>query len=359
MSLLRARYERDTAPNVAPTFAPTLPNAAPPPCAAPDGMVWIPGGEFSMGCDDPRGGACCGSDAMEDARPIHRVVVDGFFMDATLVTNAQFSSFVQATDYVTVAERTPRREDYPDAPPERLVAGSLVFTPTPRAVALADPYQWWRYQPGANWRHPEGPGSDLTGRMNHPVVHVAYEDAVAYSRWAGKRLPTEAEFEFAARGGLSGRLYAWGDDFRSGGKFMANTYQGTFPVKDVGADGFAGLAPVAQFPPNGYGLYDMAGNAWEWCSDWYRSDYFARLAASGSIARNPTGPATSLDPDTTSESRRVQRGGSFLCSDQYCARYLVGARGKGEVTSSTNHVGFRCVVTPDDEWLRRHTDLQH
>jgi formylglycine-generating enzyme required for sulfatase activity len=309
-------------------------------------MVWIPGGEFSMGSEDPRGSLCGGPDAMGDARPIHRVYVDGFWMDATEVTNAQFHKFVKATGYVTIAERKPTQEEFPTAPPENLVAGSTVFSPTPQAVPLNDHFQWWRYQKGANWRHPEGPESDLKGREKHPVVHIAYDDAVAYARWAGKRLPTEAEFEFAARGGLSGKVYAWGDELQPAGKWMANTFQGQFPVKDSGEDGFSGIAPTAQFPPNGYGLYDMAGNVWEWVSDWYRPDTFARRTAQGGVARNPTGPDTPFDPAEPTEKKHVHRGGSFLCTDQYCTRYMVGTRGKGESSTGSNHLGFRCVKAP-------------
>lgn len=194
-----------------------------------------------------------------------------------------------------------------------------------------------------DWRHPEGPDTDLKGKEKYPVVQIAYADAEAYATWAGKRLPSEAEWEFAACGGLSGKIYAWGDQFRLGGKFMANTYQRSFPVKDSGEDRFAGIAPVAQFAPNGYGLYDMAGNVWQWCSDWYRPDYCQQLASLASVARNPTGPEAPFDPMEPTEKKRVHRGGSFLCSDQYCTRYMVGTRGKGEVTTASNHLGFRCV----------------
>jgi sulfatase modifying factor 1 len=327
-------------------FLPTVPNTAPPPADVPEGMVWIPGGEFSMGSNDPRGALCGGPDSMGDARPIHRVYVDGFWMDTTEVTNAQFQQFVRATSYVTIAERKPTQEEFPTAPPENLVAGSTVFSPTPHAVPLNDHFQWWRYQTGANWCHPEGPESDLKARDKYPAVHIAYDDAVAYARWAGKRLPTEAEFEFAARGGLSGKVYAWGDELRPAAKWMANTFQGQFPVKDTAEDGFAGIAPVAQFPPNGYGLYDVAGNVWEWVSDWYRPDTFARLAAQGGVARNPTGPDIPFDPAEPTEKKRVHRGGSFLCTDQYCTRYMVGTRGKGESSTGSNHLGFRCVKAP-------------
>jgi formylglycine-generating enzyme len=329
-------------------FAPTLPNKTPAPASAPEGMVWIPGGEFSMGSLDPRGLEHGGHQPMEDARPIHRVYVDGFWMDTTEVTNEQFAHFVKATGYVTVAERKPTHEEFPTAPEENLVAGSVIFAPTPRAVPLNNHYQWWSYVPGANWRHPDGPDSDLTSREQYPVVHIAYEDAEAYAKWAGKRLPTEAEWEFAARGGVAGQTYVWGNELKPGGKFPANIYQGEFPVQsgDKGEDGFKGIAPVAQFRANAYGLYDVAGNVWEWCSDWYRPDYYATLAAQGGVVRNPQGPDTPFDPSEPTEKKRVHRGGSFLCTDQYCTRYMVGTRGKGEVRTGSNHVGFRLVMTP-------------
>ena len=220
---------------------------------------------------------------------------------------------------------------------------SVVFTPPAEPVPLDNHYRWWSYVKGADWRHPTGPDSSLEGREKFPVVHIAYEDAEAYAQWAGKRLPTEAEWEFAARAGQSGQTYAWGDEFQPDGRWMANVWQGRFPLNDEAKDGFAGIAPVAQFPPNGYGLHDLAGNVWEWCSDWYRVDYYAELAASNGIARNPQGPAKSLDPAEPNEPKRVHRGGSFLCTDQYCTRYMIGTRGKGEVTSGSNHLGFRCV----------------
>ena len=310
-------------------------------------MVYIPGGEFSMGALDPTEMeiSCGGDQPMTDARPLHRVSVDGFFMDETEVTNEQFAQFVKATGYVTVAERKPTREEFPDAPLENLVAGSVVFSPAPRPVPLNDHYQWWSYVPGANWLHPTGPKSDLKGREKFPVVHIAYEDAAAYAKWAGKRLPTEAEFEFAARGGLTGKHYAWGDELKPDGKWAANIYQGKFPVHggDTGEDGFRGVAPVGQFRPNGYGLFDVGGNVWEWTSDWYRADYYSALADQGGIARNPQGPSSSHDPSEPGLPKRVQRGGSFLCTEEYCTRYMVGTRGKGEVRSASNHVGFRCV----------------
>jgi sulfatase modifying factor 1 len=327
------------------SFLPTKPNTTAPAGAAPSGMVWIPGGEFSMGAADPVGKDMndVGMNATQDSRPIHRVYVDGFWMDKTDVTNEQFEKFITATGYVTVAERTPTAEEFPGAPPENLVAGSVVFAPPDHPVPLNDHLQWWAYVKGANWRHPLGPQSDLKGKEKYPVVQVAYEDVLAYAKWAGKRLPTEAEWEFAARGGLTGKPYAWGDEFRPKGKWMANTHQGHFPNKDTGEDTFLGIAPVAQFPPNGYGLYDMAGNVWQWTSDWYRPDYYAQLAAAGSVARNPKGPDQSFDPAEPGEPKRVHRGGSFLCTEQYCSRYMVGTRGKGEISTGTNHLGFRLV----------------
>jgi formylglycine-generating enzyme required for sulfatase activity len=309
-------------------------------------MVWIPGGEFSMGAADPPGMDDVGMRATEDSRPIHRVAVDGFWMDTTVVTNADFAKFSRATGYVTIAERTPRVEDYPAAPPENLVAGSVVFSPPDHRVALNDHLQWWTYIKGANWRHPLGPQSSIDGRDLDPVVHVAYDDAVAYAQWAGKRLPTEAEWEFAARGGLSGKPFVWGDEFRPDQHWMANTFQGSFPNADSGEDGVVGLTAVAQFPPNGYGLFDMAGNVWQWASDWYRPDYYAQLSAAEDVSRNPKGPTSSFDPSEPNEPKRVMRGGSFLCTDQYCSRYMVGTRGKGEPHTGTNHLGFRLVKQP-------------
>jgi sulfatase modifying factor 1 len=307
-------------------------NSTPPPGPVPEGMVWIPGGEFWMGADE-----------FPDAQPWHRVYLDGFWMDKTEVTNEQFEKFVQATKYVTVAERTPRAEDFPGAPPENLVAGSVVFLPSDHPVKLNNHFQWWSYVKGADWRHPEGPQSSIKDRGNYPVVHIAYEDALAYAKWAGKRLPTEAEFEFAQRGGLDRKPYAWGDEFKPGGKIMANTFQGHFPDKNTTEDGFASSAPVGSFPPNAYGLYDMAGNVWEWTSDWYRPDYYRTLVEQGQIARNPQGPADSFDPSEPGVKKKVHKGGSFLCTDQYCARYIAGGRGKGEPDTGTNHVGFRLV----------------
>jgi formylglycine-generating enzyme required for sulfatase activity len=226
-------------------------------------------------------------------------------------------------------------------PPDKLVPGSIVFKKPDGPVRLDQPLSWWEYVPGANWRHPLGPDSDIGGKDDHPVVHTCWEDAVAYARWAGKRLPTEAEWEYAARGGLARKKYAWGDELRPDGRAMANTWQGEFPVKNTGEDGFSTTAPVRSFPPNGHGLYDVAGNVWEWCSDWYQPDYYDR-----SPLRNPQGPRDSYDPDEPETPKRVQRGGSFMCAENYCTRYLVGSRGKGEPLSAAYHVGFRCVRSP-------------
>jgi len=306
-----------------------------------------------MGANDPPDMDAVGMKATLDARPIHRVYVDGFFMDKTDVTNKQFAEFVKATGYVTVAERKPTAEDFPGAPAENLVAGSVVFSPPDHPVALDNHFQWWSYVKGADWRHPGGPKSSIQGKENYPVVQVAYEDAAAYAKWAGKRLPTEAQWEFAARGGLAGKPFVWGDEFRPKDKWMANTFQGHFPYENSGADGFAGTSPVMEYPPNPYGLYDMAGNVWQWTSDWYRPDYYKQLASLGVVARNPQGPDNPFDPAEPTQAKKVHRGGSFLCTDQYCSRYIVGTRGKGEISTGTNHLGFRCIMTPM-QWSTRH-----
>ena len=324
----------------------------------PEGMVWIPGGKFTMGgpsaevcrevlaAADPQKPCCSLLQAgFTDAQPAHAVEVDGFWMDETEVTNAQFQKFVDATGYVTVAERKPKKEDFPGAPEEMLVPGSVCFRAPAEAVSLGDFRAWWSYVPGACWKHPTGPGSDLKGRENYPVIHVAYEDAEAYAKWAGKRLPTEAEWERAARGGKERETYPWGNDFRPKGKWMANTWQGRFPQTDSGEDGWKGLAPVKQYPPNPYGLHDLSGNVWEWCSDWYRPDSYEADSKKGMV-RDPKGPKESYDPEEPGAKKRVHRGGSFLCSDQFCARYILGTRSKGEVSTGTSHLGFRCVKTP-------------
>ena len=292
-------------------------------------MVHIPAGSFDMGTNDP---------AFPDAQPVHKVTVKEFWMDEHEVTNYEFEQFVKATNYITVAERSLDPKDYPGVAVENLVPGSAVFLETGQPVSLNNPLQWWKYVPGASWKHPSGPGSNLAGKENYPVVHIAYEDALAYATWAGKRLPTEAEWEYAARGKQNGQKFYLGNDLKPKGTWTANIFQGDFPVKDSGEDGFSGLAPARSFEPNAYGLYDMDGNVWEWCSDFYRPDYYAK-----SPENNPKGPADSYDPDEPGMVKRVQRGGSFLCSDQYCIRYKAGSRGKGEVTSASNNLGFRCV----------------
>ena len=310
-------------------------------------MVLIRGGEFSMGMADPRGLDHGGSEPMNDARPVHRVSVRSFWMDEADVTNAEFARFIKATGYITVAERPLDPKQFPGVPRESLKPGGVVFTQPEHPVSLSDPNGWWSYVPGANWRHPRGPQSSIAGRDRDPVVQIAYDDAMAYAKWAGKRLPTEAEWEFAARGGLEGKIYAWGNELTPGGRWMANIFQGEFPRRNTGRDGFVDAAPVRTFPANGYGLFDMSGNVWQWVSDWYRPDYYAQLAAAGPVTRDPKGPSASFDPLEPGVAKRVQRGGSFLCTDQYCTRYMVGARGRGEPSTSSNHVGFRCVMDAD------------
>ncbi|MFB9864384.1 formylglycine-generating enzyme family protein [Rufibacter immobilis] len=294
-------------------------------------MVWIPGGKFMMGSSDP---------AFPDAQPIHEIELSGFFMDEHEVTNAQFAEFVQATGYVSVAERTPNPADFSGVPPEKVVAGSGVFTPPPTKVSLDDPLQWWEYIPGASWRQPYGPNRSNTGQLNHPVVQVSFEDAAAYAAWAGKRLPTEAEWEYAARAGKVQQPYYWGTELKPNGKWAANIFQGDFPHQNTKQDGFSSTAPVKSFPPNAFGLYDMEGNVWEWCHDFYSPTYYAH-----SPKINPQGPESSYDPQEPGAIKRVQRGGSFLCSDQYCNRYKAGSRAKGEQSSASNNLGFRCVKT--------------
>jgi formylglycine-generating enzyme required for sulfatase activity len=323
-------------------FEPTIENQKKDETKIPSGMTYISGGEFSMGGVNPVGMTDGGQEAMNDARPVHRVYVDPFYMDEAEVTNAQFAEFVEATGYITLAEKAPTKEEFSNVPAEYLVAGSPVFTPPASKVSLNDYRQWWTYVRGASWRHPTGIGSSIAGKYNYPVVQVAWEDAAAYAKWAGKRLPTEAEWEFAARGGAAGELYPWGNQFKPDNKWMANTFQGSFPDKDLGSDGYIGLAPVKSFKPNPYGLYDISGNAWEWCSDWYDINYYRDLKEKG-IARNPAGPENSVDPVEPGVLKKVNRGGSFLCTDQYCTRYMVGTRGKGDFRSGANNLGFRCV----------------
>jgi formylglycine-generating enzyme required for sulfatase activity len=299
-------------------------------------MVRIPGGVFKMGSND----------FYSEERPTHNVEVDGLWMDEHPVTVTEFRTFVKATGYVTLAERPLDAADYPDAEPDLLVPGSLVFDSPGHPVDLRDASNWWTYRPGAQWRYPEGPGSTLHGRDRHPVTHIAPEDAEAYATWIGKTLPTEAEWEFAARGGLDGATFVWGNEFAPKGKMMANTWQGEFPWQNLGTDGFEGTSPVKSFPPNGYGLYDMAGNVWEWTSDFFTT--FKGFERACCVPKNPraTSPESSLvvgEPGAQIP-RKVIKGGSYLCAPNYCLRYRPAAR-QGEATdTSTSHIGFRCVI---------------
>ena len=318
----------------------------------PQGMAWVPGGTFLMGSDHPL--------AQPNERPAHPVRVQGFWMDTAHVTNDQFAAFVRETGYVTTAERKPDWDTIrvqlppgtPRPPDAVLVPGAMVFVGTSAPVRLDDYAQWWRYVPGADWRHPQGPGSSIDGKGDHPVVQVSHEDALAYARWAGKRLPTEAEWEFAARGGLEQATYAWGDEVRPGGELQANywdTRSRPFPVVSAQTGGAAGTLPVKTFPANGYGLHDMTGNAWQWVADWYRADQFARESAGGGRGpvENPPGPARSFDPDEpgvpADAPKRVFRGGSFLCNEDYCLSYRPSARRGSDPHSPMSHVGFRLV----------------
>lgn len=313
--------------------------------AAPEGMVWIEGGEFRMGSADPL--------ARKDESPVHRVRVSGFWIDIHEVTNAQFAKFVEATGYVTVAERPVDWEELKKQaapgtkppPADQLVPGSLVFDPPTHPVDLSRFELWWKWTPGACWKHPAGPESSIEGLDDYPVVHVSFEDAQAYCKWAGKRLPTEAEWEYAARGGLFGKVNVWGDEPVDPKR--ANTWQGHFPDKNTAEDGYAGAAPVMKFPPNGYGLYDMAGNVWEWCTDLYREDtYTERVKTLGpdGVVVNPIGPSKTADPrNPYAKDSRVLRGGSFLCNDSYCASYRPSARMSCPPDTGLQHTGFRCV----------------
>ncbi len=301
-------------------------------------MSFIPGGRFVMGSDQH----------YPEEAPAHQASVEGFWIDKYAVTNEQFAQFVAETGYLTSAERPARAEDYPGAKPELLRAASVVFRNPHAPVDLRDHYNWWTYVPGADWRHPEGPNSSIDDRLQHPIVHVAYEDAEAYAKWAGKELPTEAEWEFAARGGLDGATYAWGEEFAPSGRPMANTWQGEFPWQNLRIDGYEGTAPVGQFPPNGYGLYDMIGNVWEWTTDWYSPHQPVQKACcGGAVARADR--EQSYDPllPGIKIPRKVIKGGSFLCAPNYCRRYRPAARMAQPIDTSTCHIGLRLVVRPD------------
>jgi len=308
-----------------------------------DNMVWIEGGTFSMGADNEQG--------RQDEYPKHPVELKGFYMDITEVTNEQFAAFVNATGYITTAEKDVNWEEIknqlpegtPQPPAEMLKAASLVFIPTTQPVNMQDYSQWWQWTHGADWKHPKGAGSDLAGKEKFPVVHVSWDDATAYSKWAGKRLPTEAEWEFAARGGVKNNIYTWGNTNVDSGVAKCNYWQGSFPNKNEVIDGFFGAAPVKSFAPNGYGLHDMAGNVWELCADLYNNMYYEQLSTAG-VASNPQGPVKSYDPDEQLIAKRVMRGGSFLCNESYCSGYRVAARMKTSPDSGTEHMGFRCVA---------------
>jgi len=299
-----------------------------------ENMVWIPGGTFLMGSDRH----------YPEESPVHEETVSGFWMDRYLVRNSEFARFVEATQYVTLAERVPDAAQYPGALPHMLVAGSVVFRQPNLRVDLRNHFHWWTYVPGASWRHPIGPESSLDGFEDHPVVHVAYEDVEAYAEWAGKEVPSEAEWEFAARGGLEGAVYTWGNEFAPGGKMMANTWQGEFPIQNLLVDGFERTSPVASFPANGYGLYDMAGNVWEWTSDWYQEHHAVKACCSG----RPKGDASEKSHDPLTPNiripRKVLKGGSYLCAANYCLRYRPAARIPQQVDTGTCHQGFRCMV---------------
>ena len=321
--------------------------------ACPPGMAFIPSGSFRMGSD---------AHYREEA-PAHTVQVDGFYIDRTPVTNRQFKEFVKATGYVTVAEQVPDARDYPGALPHMLYAGSLVFQKSSGPVDLKNPSLWWAFVKGANWRHPLGPKSGLFKKENHPVVHVAYADVLAYAEWAGKELPTEAEWEYAACGGLENAEFAWGDEFAPDGKQMANTWQGEFPYQNLLTDGYERTSPVGIFPANGYGLNDMIGNVWEWTTDWWSDKHPEDAVKSCCIPQNPRGgpESDSYDPRQPAIRipRKIVKGGSHLCAPSYCRRYRPAARHAQPVDTSMSHVGFRCVVREaSDSSVEKKGELQ-
>ena len=298
-------------------------------------MAWIGGGTFLMGSDRH----------YPEEAPARQVKVEGFWIDQHTVTNAEFARFARKTRYVTVAERAPDPADYPGASPELLVPGSSVFTAPPHRVELRNHYNWWAYVPGANWRHPQGPGSSVKNKPDHPVVHVAWPDVQAYTAWACKQLPTEAEWELACRGGLDGATYAWGEELNPEGRWMANTWQGEFPIQNTREDGYEGTAPVGSFPPNGYGLADMTGNVWEWTCDWYQAH--GEITGSCCTGASPRGSEShrSVDPgDPAAIPRKVMKGGSHLCAPNYCQRYRPAARMPQPIDTATSHLGFRCII---------------
>jgi formylglycine-generating enzyme required for sulfatase activity len=306
------------------------------------GMVRIPGGAYRMGSDDH----------YPEEAPAHPVKVDGFWMDVTPVTNAQFAEFVAATGYVTYCEVPPAAADYPHADPALLKPGSIVFVPPPGRVDLGDHHQWWQFVPGADWRHPQGPDSSLDGLDDHPVVHVAYADAGAYARWAGKQLPTEAEWEWAGRGGRDDSEYAWGDELVPNGRHMANTFQGEFPWQNLAEDGYAGTSPAGSYPANDFGLVDMIGNVWEWTADWYGTRHGQPATKACCVPRNPLGATQEASYDLAQPGRiprKVMKGGSHLCAPNYCRRYRPAARMAQPVDTSTSHLGFRCIVRDGSE----------
>ncbi len=326
--------------------------------SSPEGMAWIPGGEFTMGSDD--------KEAKRDEKPPHKVKVNSFWMDTTPVTNRQFKEFVDATGYVTTAEKAPILEEImaqvppgtPPPSPDLLIPASLVFKPSQGPISLGNHYAWWEWKSGANWKHPLGPESSIEDKEDHPVVHVSWFDAVAYAEWAGKRLPTEAEWEYAARGGKEGETYVWGNEEFSEEKPQANLWQGDFPYKSTKAGGYYGTTPVKTYPPNAYELYDMAGNVWQWCSDLYHVSFYTKEKKKDASSVDPTGPNKCYDPAEPYACKRVHRGGSFLCHPSYCKGYRIAARMKTCPDTGLNHLGFRCVMTPE-MWAKKQKEILH